>query len=102
MDSDGAGRVCVPECGDPRANPVPSFEEVSADGVAPVENPLDIPSDLSNLRKLCPTCRFHPLYEFGARHVHAHYDCEIASDDAIKQDLDNPDTYKCEYCPSEP
>ncbi|GMH82614.1 hypothetical protein TrVE_jg5093 [Triparma verrucosa] len=94
MDSDGAGRVCVPECGDPRANPVPSFEEVSADGVAPVENPLDIPSDLSNLRKLCPTCRFHPLYEFGARHVHAHYDCEIASDDAIKQDLDNPDSYK--------
>ncbi|GMH76477.1 hypothetical protein TL16_g07100 [Triparma laevis f. inornata] len=94
LDQDGKGRVCVPEVGDPRSNPLPSWDDVTADDPPSVPNPLDLLPECNHLRKICPTCRFHPLYEYGARHIHAHYDSEIFSDETIELILKDPEKAK--------
>ena len=85
-DGDGNGRICVPDHGDPRTNPIPTWEDLLDDEVTapPAPNAMGVKDDLAKLLKLCPTCRYHPSYEFGVRHVHSHYDDEIEFDKMLE------------------
>ena len=89
-DGDGVGRICVPDHGDPRTNPIPTWEDVLDDEITvpPAPNAMGVKGDLAKLLKLCPMCRYHPSYEFGVRHIHSHFDDEIEFDEGLERDFD--------------